>query len=373
MIVGMKKYAINSLSQSKCIKLIYDDKKEYVGFNITNINSLTPRNIANMKRNLEVINTKISLLWRDMLDLLSLVDVRDVIDKKPDFLIKIKQHLKLGFLENSGIFCLHYKNIPLYKLKFPMSVRFAFTSDTKKYISDYKTKKMKIIRNIEKDEKYFRENIHTGERLDVIKKYLDCRAIIHFDNIKLEDFMWIKSDEYTGTLSKIIDFNYDIIIEELNKISDNVPMRINLIYDNYELIERISKIYEKIQHKGLRTFLENINKNGFMLGIYLTDITVPNVQFEVTNKYFKPQNLLESLKKVYLMYFDYHINNFKQMLSTNNFGDVVVDENGNILEIKPIKNKIMDVLLSYNGRIEFGHDMNEIADTIVKWELPLIK
>jgi hypothetical protein len=138
------------------------------------------------------------------------------------------------------------------------------------------------------------------------------------------------------------------------------------------LIEKISKIYEKIQHKGLRTFLENVNKNGFVLGIYLTDVAVSNIQFIISNEYFKPKSIHDSLKKVHSMYFDFHINNFKQMLSTNNFGDVVVDEDGNVLDIKPIEDKIMNILLSNNGRVFFGHDMNEIAEIIVKWGLPLI-
>jgi hypothetical protein len=369
----MKRYSINSLSQNKCMKIIYDDKKEYINFEITDIDELTPQNIITIKKNLEIINTKLSLLWRDMLDLLSLVNVKDIINKNPNFLTKIKQHLKLGFLENEGIFCLHYKNIPLYKLRFPASVRFAFKSNTEKYISDYKTKKIKIIQNIEEDEKYFRERADIDEKLDVIKKYLDCKAFIYFDNLKIEKYAWININEHTNTLPKIIDFNYDVIIEELNKIPDDVPIKISLAYNNYELIEKISKIYEKIQHKGLRTFLENVNKNGFALGIYLTDVAVPNIQFIMNDEYFKPQSIHDSLRKVHLMYFDFHMNNFKRMLSTNNFGDVVVDEDGNVLDIKPIEDKIMNILLSNNERVSFGYDMSGIAETIVKWELPLIK
>jgi len=369
----MKEYSINSLSQTKCMKIIYDDKKEYINFKITNIDALTNQNIIEeMKKKLEIINTKTSLLWKDMLDLLSLANIKDVINKNPNFLTKIKQYLKLGYSEQQGTFCLHYKNIPLYELKFPMTIRFVFKSNTEKYISDYKTKKMKIIQYIDEDVKYIRERIDISEKMDVIKKYLDCNAFIRFDNLKFEEYEWIKIDEYSNTLPKIIDFNYDAIIKELNKIPDNVPIKISLIYDNYKLIEKISEIYEKIKHNGLRTFLENINKNGFALGIYLTDIAVPNIQFEITNQYPIPENIRDGLKKVYLMYFDFHINNFKQMLSTNNFGDVVVDEDGNVLDIKPIKDKMMDILSFYNGRINFGYDMRKIAETIVKWELPLI-
>jgi hypothetical protein len=368
----MRRYSINSLTESKCMKIMYDDKKEYIDFEITDIDKLTPQNIIEMKKKLEIINTKLALLWRDILDLLTIVNVNDIINKDPNYLVKIKQHLKFGFLESGSSLCIHYKNIPLYKLHFPFSVSFALVVNTKKYITDYKTKKVKIIEALKVEEKYFRERIDISDRLDVIRKHLNHDAFLYLDSLKVEEYEWVKSDDCISTVPQIIEFNYDAMIEELNKIPENASIKINLMYENYKFIEKISKIYDKIKHKGLRTFFENVNKNGFALGIYLTDIAVPNIQFEITNEYLKPQSIHESLKKVHAMYFDYHMNNFKRMLGTNNFDEVVVDDNGNIIDIKPIVDNMMDVFLLHNKRLLLGADISPVAEIIVNWNLQLI-
>jgi hypothetical protein len=364
------KYGIDTLTNAKIVKIIHNPKKEDIEFIIMRPDELSPDSISEYKKNLEVIRTKQAILWRDILELIELVGLNKILMLKKEYLQEIKEHLKVVYLGQKANFYVAYKNIPLYIIDAPYTLRPLFNM-YKYYIIDYKKAKEGILKNL-------KEKNLSPDGFETIKKYLDSNVTINLDVIKIPYQSWIsfEDSEHSSMLENIIDFNKSAILEELNEIKDDEPITIRTNFDNYTLIEKMSCIYPDVKHKGLRTFFENVNKNGLFMGIYLTDISIPNIEFKIIDEYLKPRQALDTIIDVKNKYFEYHAERLTKQIETNNFGDVVVDDNGNILEINPLNGRMESVLKSTSTKkhkqiIEMSMEMYNNWRSIINWDLPL--
>jgi hypothetical protein len=207
---------------------------------------------------------------------------------------------------------------------------------------------------------------------------LDHKAIIYLNNITIQYFQWISVERtgHAGALADIVELNKEAMLKELNTIENGDPILIKITFENYKLIEKASDIYPKIKHDGLKTFFENVNKHGLVMGLYLTDISVPNIEFKITNEYLKPRELIDQLIHVKKMYFKYRLDMVKKQFETNNFEDFIVDDDGNVLDINPKKERMVNIISLYNKnnleKLMIGTEIFHIWSIMHTWDLSLI-
>lgn len=361
-----KIYHIESLTDEKSLKLIYSDVKDDIKFKINDYRKLQdPQEIENKIKLLNLIGTSDSIKWATILELVKIVGWKRIFDNDASILTEIKNKLKLYYNTGDDDFIVYYKDIEIYKPKTNIKTEeteYLEISRDPLHRASYLEAKTKIleiinnsfntINNINFNNIDFTKTLRKLQRS--FKKFIainlgELDAALNSSFILLEDNSNIPNKEF---------FMLDIekLTEKINQIADESNesgILINAEYNNEETIKKIAAHYEKIKRPSIRFFFQNIIEKSLFEAMILTYIKFKDIGF--ISGYFSdyPEHYKKEIENAYKIYKKYEFEMIINNLANNKFEDVEVDDDGNVINIDPVQE-----------RLQLKYIVNKIGPTI---------
>jgi hypothetical protein len=335
---------IEELTERKTFQIIHDEDKEYIKFKIKDYNKMTDQIIDEKLRLLKTINTFNAQKWVAVLELAKVNGWLGLTNSGG--LIELKDKLKLRYSRSSEDFAVYLNDIEVYRpitnIKIDGIEEEIECDDP---IISYKEAKKRLLDMLEPiytkiDEYKFKTDVYyilSGLSRTYAK-------FVKFDFMTLSKILGdnyaIISDEGSAYLNKnFIKIDVDKFIEEMNKIKDDDNVIMQLEYNSEEVLRQIAERYNEIKNKALRFFFQTIKEKSFGEAILLTYINFQNVCFYAGYYSDYPQKFKDGIYKVFRSLKKYELGRAINNLKNNRFEDVVVDDDGNILEIDPIQER----------------------------------
>jgi hypothetical protein len=346
-------YHIESLTNEKCLKLIYNNNAEYdIKFKINDYRKLQdPKEIENKIKILNTIGTVDASDWATILELVKVVGWNRIFNNDASILTEkeIKDKLKLYYHTAADDFIVYYKDIEIYK--------------PKTYIKTEETEYIEIYR----DSLYRAPYLEAKTKiLEIINNSFDKINNIKFEEISLLDilqklqrsfnkFITINLGELDATLNSsffLLDdnsiipnkeffiLNVEKLIEKINQIPDEYGILINAEYNNEETIRKIAAHYKKIRRPSIKFFFQNVIEKSLFEAMVLTYIKFKDIGF--ISGYFSdyPKHYEKEIVNAYKIYKKYEFEIIINNLTNNKFEDVEVDDVGNVININPVQERL---------------------------------
>jgi hypothetical protein len=336
---------IEDLSEEKVLLILHDSDKESFNFQVEDRNKLQDiKTIEEKIKLLKAINTEETRKWSTILEFIK-VNGWDGL-KYGKKLTNLKDKLKFLYSLDNSDFMVYMDGIIVYKPitniivnDFPMKI--PMINSWEASLVPYKEAKkilLDMLENIYVNFDGYNFGVYTES--DVLRDlYRTFDEAIRFDFIDLK-----KTLEYHSAI--IAKMEIDKIVAEMNQIEDNENIIIDVKYDSEDILKQIAQRYE-IKNKALRFFFQTILEKSFIEAMILTYMNFKNIgfYFEVSKgSYFEysenyPQEFKEAVKKLIKPFLKYKIERAINNLKNNRFEDIIVDDNGNIIDIDAIQER----------------------------------
>jgi hypothetical protein len=344
-------YHIESLTDEKCLKLIYDDAKDDIKFKVNDYRKLqNPKEIENKIKILNTIGTQDTIDWATILELVKLVGWDRIFNNDASILteIEIKNKLKLYYHTAEDDFVVYYKDIEIYKPKTDIKTEeteYLEISRDSLYRAPYLEAKTRILEIINNSlDKLNNVNFRKISLLDILqklqrsfKKFITIN-IGELDSILNSSFFLLENN--SNILNKeFFILNVEKLIEKINQIPDEYGILINAEYNNEEIIRKIAEHYEKIRRPSIKFFFQNVIEKSLFEAMALTYIKFKDIGF--ISGYFSdyPEQYEKEIVNTYKIYKKYEFEIIINNLTNNKFEDVEVDDVGNVINIEPVQER----------------------------------
>jgi hypothetical protein len=270
----IRTYRVESLTEKKAIKLLYDDNKEHVQFRIIRKENV---DIDKAIKLLSIIGTKEAIKWIYILEIVKMVGWEKFIEF--DFLNEIKDNLSIKATESDII--LQYKDaLPIAIFYIPHIVRETVLlklSQSPFDIMANKSEIIKILTNaINNAKSYF-------DSIDTIKKIEDKKdAFI----INLEAMDDVDVNSIFGENEKLNNLiKQEIIAKIMGFASKNIEDKKILLILPYGCKKDLlyaAKYKDLFNRESIRHFFEALQKtNDLGYAMFDTDIKYDDIEFDL--------------------------------------------------------------------------------------------
>jgi hypothetical protein len=340
-----KTYYIEELTDKKLIKIMYDDDKEYIKFKLKDYRELTPNKIDEKLRVLYAINTEHAQKWIALLEFVKANGWDKALANDANGLLKIKDKLKLYYNIGHEDFVVYMNDIEIYKPNTGVNIYGIPTIEELEEYGygklPYKEAKEKLLNAFEAiyiGFDNYKFDTETRMILDSLDRTFDNFIkidLITFDMILDETYPIITTESKVIKNKHILNVDIDNLIDEINQNGEDCNITIEVEYMNEKTAKEIAKHYKKFKNHALRFFFQMVAEKSLPEAMILSYINFNNIGFVSGSYSDYPKDFDENIKKVFKMFKKFELERTINNLKNNKFEDIVVDDNGNIIDMKP--------------------------------------